>query len=142
MADILTPTQRSKCMRAIRSTNTSPEIRVRSLVHAMGYRFRLHSSALPGKPDLVFPRLRSIIFVHGCFWHQHVCGDGHIPESRKTYWKTKLARNLYRDQIHIRKLRKLGWRVLTIWECQTLNQSRLHKIIYTFLSTAECIEMP
>src|ERR1035441_1852356 len=96
-------------MRRIRSRDTSPEMAVRRLVHSMGFRFRLHISELPGKPDLVFPRLSRIIEVRGCFWHQHPgCSDSHIPKSRISYWKPKLRRNQERDEENLRKLRKLG----------------------------------
>jgi DNA mismatch endonuclease (patch repair protein) len=110
---------RSENMRRIRSEDTKPEIALRSLLHGAGYRYRLHSSALPGKPDLIFPGRKAVIFVHGCFWHQHShCQDGHIPESRTDYWIPKLSRNVERDKRVRRELRSLGWRVLVIWECE------------------------
>lgn len=119
VVDSLSKKRRSENMRRIRSTNTRPELVVRRLAHAMGHRFRLHRSDLPGKPDIVFPRLRKIIEVRGCFWHQHRgCIDSHIPKSRKHYWRPKLDRNVSRDKRNVRKLRRLGWRVLTVWECQ------------------------
>lgn len=106
-------------MRRIRSKDTKPEIALRSLLHGAGYRYRLHSSALPGKPDLIFPGRKAVIFVHGCFWHQHRgCVDGHIPSSRMDYWVPKLTRNAERDKQVRRKLRTLGWRVLVVWECE------------------------
>ncbi|MBI2432018.1 MAG: DNA mismatch endonuclease Vsr [Candidatus Hydrogenedentes bacterium] len=133
MPDVLTNSQRSKCMAAIRSVDTIPEITVRQVSHALGYRFRLHVKQLPGKPDIVFPRYRAVIFVHGCFWHQHRCGDGHIPASRRDYWEPKFARNQKRDREHRRQLRQQGWRVLTIWECQTRNRCTLAIRIKAFL---------
>lgn len=133
MADVLTATQRSKCMAAIRCTDTTPEVAVRRAAHALGFRFRLHVKGLPGKPDLVFPRLRAVVFVHGCFWHQHRCGDGHIPASKTEYWGPKLARNRERDREHRRSLKRLGWRVLTIWECQTHNLPSLLATLEEFL---------
>ena len=109
-------------MAAIRSTGMKPEMIVRSLVHGMGYRYRLHAKNLPGKPDLVFRPRRKVIFVHGCFWHQHpkkACKDGRAPKSNLGYWSAKLARNVTRDAKNLDDLRLLGWRVLVIWECET-----------------------
>jgi DNA mismatch endonuclease (patch repair protein) len=106
-------------MRRIRSTGTKPEIAVRRIAHALGYRFRLHRSSLPGKPDLVFLASKKIVEVRGCFWHQHAtCIDSHIPKSRIDYWAPKLEKNVRRDKQNIRALRKLGWDVLIIWECE------------------------
>lgn len=125
-------------MRRIRSKDTIPEITVRRLAHAMGYRFRLHWSTLPGKPDLVFPRLRKIVEVRGCFWHQHTgCIDAHIPESRVDYWRPKLQKNVRRDRTNIRTLRKLGWRVLIVWECEVRrsNSQRLDRKLKRFLES-------
>ena len=119
MVDTVSPTRRSENMRRIRSKDTTPEIAIRRLVHAMGYRFRLHSRKLPGKPDLVFPKLRKIIEVRGCFWHQHKgCVDSHIPKSRVGYWRQKLQRNSRRDKQNLRELRDLGWSVQVVWECE------------------------
>ena len=109
-------------MAAIRSTGMKPEMLVRSLVHRLGYRFRLHSKDLPGKPDLVFRPRRKVIFVHGCFWHQHSklsCKDGRAPKSNLGYWAGKLARNVTRDARHLDQLKAMGWRTLVIWECET-----------------------
>jgi DNA mismatch endonuclease (patch repair protein) len=125
-------------MRRIRSKDTAPEIAVRRLIHAMGYRFRLHGSTLPGKPDLVFSGLRKIVEVRGCFWHRHRgCIDAHIPESRVDYWKPKLRNNVRRDRKNVRTLRKLGWRVLIIWECEVRgsNLKRLDAKLKTFLGS-------
>jgi DNA mismatch endonuclease (patch repair protein) len=119
--DSLKRKERSRNMAAIRSTGTKPEMMVRSLVHRMGYRYRLHAGDLPGKPDLVFRPRRKIIFVHGCFWHQHpehACKDARMPKSNKRYWKPKLDRNVSRDAANTATLRKAGWRVLVIWECE------------------------
>jgi DNA mismatch endonuclease, patch repair protein len=116
--DTLSKQERSENMRRIRSKNTQPELGVRRLVHAMGYRFRLHSPNLPGKPDLAFPRLKKIIEVRGCFWHQHGCRtDSHIPKSRIDFWHPKLQNNVKRDKQNLKALRKLGWNVLVVWEC-------------------------
>jgi len=108
-------------MAAIRGKNTRPEITVRRILHGLGYRFRLHSAALPGKPDIVLPKHKCVVFVNGCFWHQHsqaVCPLSRRPKSRLEYWGPKLERNRKRDTENQRKLRRIGWRVLVIWECQ------------------------
>lgn len=134
MTDKLTPERRSENMRRIRSTNTSPELVVRRLVHGMGFRFRLHVARLPGKPDIVLARLKRIVEVRGCFWHQHPgCIDSHIPKSQISYWKPKLARNQRRDQINRHKLRRLGWRVLVVWECHVNNSQKLASRLERFL---------
>ena len=121
-------------MRRIRATNTSPELTVRRLAYAMGFRYRLHVQGLPGRPDLVFSRLRKIILVHGCFWHLHEgCKEAHIPKTRLRYWRPKLTGNKRRDLENINKLRKLGWRVLVIWECQTVRTTVLTRRLNAFL---------
>ena len=112
-------------MRAVRSGDTTPELVVRRMVHALGYRYRLHARDLPGRPDLVLPRLGKAIFVHGCFWHRHACEAGRsTPASRVEYWQAKFARNVQRDRSNLRKLRRLGWSVLVVWECQTRTARR------------------
>jgi DNA mismatch endonuclease, patch repair protein len=114
-------------MAQIRSKDTKPEFAVRSLLHKMGYRFRLHRRDLPGNPDIVMPKYRSVIFVHGCFWHFHKkCRDGKIPATNKKYWSKKLQNNQLRDKTNIKKLREGGWRVLVIWECEV--KKRLEKL--------------
>ena len=111
-------------MRRIKSKDTKPEILVRQAIHGMGYRFRLHVRHLPGKPDLVFPRLSKIVEVRGCFWHQHLqCIDSHIPKSRIEYWRPKLLNNRARDKANLRKLRALGYAVLVLWECEIVQQT-------------------
>ncbi len=110
---------RSRMMSRIRSKDTQPELLVRRYLHAAGYRYRLHVSSLPGKPDIVFPQRRVCIFIHGCFWHLHSgCRDGTIPKSRTSYWRKKLYKNKDRDARHIRDLHKKDWKVLRIWECE------------------------
>ena len=105
-------------MRAVKSGGTSPEIAVRKALHRAGFRFRLHVSALPGKPDVVLARHRTVIFVHGCFWHGHKCKRGsRQPKKNAGYWREKISRNKARDKKNAAELRKLGWRVITIWEC-------------------------
>ena len=118
---------RSAQMARVRGKDTKPEMVVRRLVHAMGYRYRLHRKDLPGKPDLVFPRLRKIIQVHGCFWHQHpdpACRRARIPKSRREFWVPKLEGNARRDIENERALRELGWDVLVVWECETTPSRR------------------
>ena len=115
--------------------DTQPELLVRRTVHAMGFRFRLHRKDLPGKPDLVFPRLRKVIYVHGCFWHQHHgCREGRIPGSRKEYWEPKLARNQERDQENLARLHSLGWNECVIWECETAQLPSLERRLQEFLA--------
>jgi DNA mismatch endonuclease, patch repair protein len=106
-------------MRAIKSANTRPEILVRKALHAAGFRFRLHSKNLPGKPDIVLPKYRTVIFVHGCFWHGHDCKYFKAPKTRTEFWLNKIAKNKRRDKINADKLIELGWRVLVVWECDT-----------------------
>ncbi|MCH9035328.1 MAG: DNA mismatch endonuclease Vsr [Planctomycetes bacterium] len=123
MTDQFSTEERSRIMRAIRGKDTKPEQVVRSLVHRLGFRYRLHVRELPGCPDLVFPTRRKVIFVHGCFWHRHRCRKGRsTPKTRARFWKEKLDSNKDRDAKHLRKLRRLRWSVLTIWECQTVSK--------------------
>ena len=130
-----TPAQRSAVMAQVKSVNTTPEIAVRRMVHGLGYRFRLHRRDLPGTPDLVLPRHRAVIFVHGCFWHQHRCPRGdRRPEANRAYWTDKLRRNVKRDIENQRRLRRMGWRVLTVWECQ-IGTKQLGQRIRRFLSS-------
>ena len=136
MTDDLTPQQRSYCMSRIRSKDTKPEIVVRKIAHRLGYRFRLYRKDLPGKPDLVFPKLKKVIFVHGCFWHKHRCKFGRVkPSTNLEYWGNKRNGNVKRDRRHSMELRNLGWSVLIIWECQTKNIDKLTEIISDFLKT-------
>jgi DNA mismatch endonuclease (patch repair protein) len=132
MTDTLTKEKRSWNMSRIKAKNTKPEIMVRSRLHRAGYRFRLHVKDLPGKPDIVLPKYNTVIFVNGCFWHQHQeCRGGRIPKSRKRYWEPKLLGNVERDKKNIRKLRKLGWRVKVVWECEINKnpQTTIDKVI-------------
>ncbi|ABF40131.1 T/G mismatch-specific endonuclease [Candidatus Koribacter versatilis Ellin345] len=132
--DTISKARRSDNMRRITSESTTPELLVRRLVHAMGYRYRLHVKNLPGKPDLVFPARRKIIEVRGCFWHQHRhCIDGKMPKSRSEYWIPKLTRNKLRDRQNLRKLRRYGWDVLLIWECEVREQADVSARIRRFL---------
>lgn len=137
MADVHSKAQRSFNMSRIRGKDTKPEMIVRSLVHQMGYRFRLHRRDLPGKPDLVLPRHRKIIFVHGCFWHLHHCRYGRVrPRTNAEFWQDKREGNVARDRRNRRQLRRDGWQVLTIWECWTRDpQNRVIPRLEAFLST-------
>ena len=126
--------QRSRNMSAIKSKNTKPEIKVRKLLHAMGYRFRLHRKDLPGSPDIVLPKYKTVIFVHGCFWHRHEnCKYASTPKTRKEFWESKFKANVKRDKEIQDKIKNLDWRSVVIWECETKNIENLRdKIIDVF----------
>ncbi len=116
-------------MSRIRAKDTRPEMHLRRMVHAMGFRFRLHRRDLPGSPDLVFPGKRKVIFVHGCFWHGHTCREGlRRPRSNEAYWLPKIRRTQFRDQENTRSLEKAGWRVLVVWECEMVRPDLVGKI--------------
>jgi DNA mismatch endonuclease (patch repair protein) len=119
--DVHSPATRSKNMAAIRSKDTRPEMVVRRALHAAGFRYRLHRKDLPGKPDIVLPRYKTVVFVNGCFWHGHTCSDGHLPKSNTAYWAPKIARNAERDRIHRVALEAAGWAVIVIPECEARN---------------------
>lgn len=126
---------RSKVMRAVKGQDTKPEMVVRRLAHRQGFRYRLHDRNLPGKPDLVFPARRKVVFVHGCFWHQHDCSRGsRIPKSHQDYWIPKLSRNQERDAQHVSTLQEMGWEVLIIWECETQQQEDVASRLSVFLT--------
>lgn len=136
MVDTLDPASRSIRMSKIRAKDTKPELRVRRLTHRLGYRYRLHLSSLPGSPDLVFGPRRKVIFVHGCFWHRHTdpdCKLARLPKSRLDFWLPKLEANKERDDRNAFELRKLGWDVLVIRECQTRNDDTMERLISQFL---------
>lgn len=135
MIDTVSSKRRSDNMRAIRSSGMKPEMIVRRAVFALGYRYRLHCKDLPGTPDLVFRTRRKVIFVHGCFWHQHQgCSRGkRIPRSNVAYWQAKLDRNVKRDKMQLRSLRTKNWKVLIIWECQTKDVRKLRERLQRFL---------
>jgi DNA mismatch endonuclease (patch repair protein) len=117
--DIWSKEKRSEVMSHIRGKDTKPEREIRSLLHRMGFRFRLHRKDLPGSPDIVLPKYRTVIFVHGCFWHQHKgCSDCVMPRTNRQKWKVKLGKNIVRDKLKKRMLQDLGWKVITIWECE------------------------
>ncbi|QKK17408.1 very short patch repair endonuclease [Rhizobium indicum] len=126
MVDFLTPSERSKRMSSIRSKDTKPEISLRKAVHQLGLRYRLGGAGLPGKPDLVFSRHKSVVFVHGCFWHRHLeCNVASNPKSNPDFWNAKFERNVNRDRRVTSELEALGWRVIVVWECQVSARSRL-----------------
>jgi len=128
--DRLSVENRSALMSRIRGADTKPEIFVRSLLHRMGYRFRLHRRDLPGTPDIVLPRHATVVFVHGCFWHRHTgCKGATTPKIHRKFWRDKFETNVARDVRNRRDLRKLGWRVLVVWECQTRHPDRLSKAL-------------
>lgn len=134
MTDVFPSEKRSWIMGRVREKNTSPELKVRSLIHRLGFRFRLHKKDLPGKPDLVFPSRKKIIFVHGCFWHGHDCSRGERePKSNTEYWVEKIRRNAERDARHRSDLKALGWDVLVVWECELKDAEALSSRITSFL---------
>jgi DNA mismatch endonuclease, patch repair protein len=136
--DHLSPDHRSWNMSRIRSRDTSPELVVRSLLHRRGYRYRLHDARLPGKPDLSFPRRRSAIMVHGCYWHRHPgCRFARFPSTHTDFWLSKFAKNVERDTRVIRLLTAADWRVLVVWSCETTDEERLAEKIMDFLDPSE-----
>jgi DNA mismatch endonuclease (patch repair protein) len=133
--DTISKKKRSDVMSRIRAKNTRPEIAVRKILHRMGLRFRIHKSDLPGKPDICLPKHKAVIFVHGCFWHGHSgCSNARLPKSNRAYWIPKIKRNAERDKIHKTALRKAGWKVITVWECELKNMHRLDKRLRGFFN--------
>lgn len=128
MTDIVSSKRRSAMMARIGPRNTEPELAVRSVAHRMGLRFRIHRTDLPGKPDIVFTKLRLAVFVHGCFWHRHPnCDNCTVPKTRTKFWTAKFDSNIARDQRNVRALRALGWKVLIIWECEANDELKVAK---------------
>jgi DNA mismatch endonuclease, patch repair protein len=125
MADVVSADVRSRMMSGIRSTNTKPELFIRRALHALGFRFRLHARDLPGKPDIVLPRHRAVVFVNGCFWHGHDCHLFKWPATRREFWREKISRNALNDAAAADKLLVAGWNVATVWECATKGRTRL-----------------
>jgi DNA mismatch endonuclease (patch repair protein) len=124
--DHLRPAARSANMAKVKGKNTGPELLVRKALHAMGYRFRLHRRDLPGRPDIVLPRLRTVVFVHGCYWHRHAdCNRASMPATRRDFWQAKFDRTVERDYTQGKRLAEAGWNVLVVWECETRNQMNL-----------------
>lgn len=125
-------------MAGIRNKDSAPEMRLRRLIHGMGFRYRLHVRALPGTPDVVFPARRAVIFMHGCFWHRHEgCALARLPKSRIEFWKKKLESNRLRDRNTLASLSRLGWRVLVVWECQMKDEKHVARVVRQFLADAE-----
>ncbi len=132
--DTLSPEKRSWNMSRVKNRDTKPEITVRSLLHRMGYRFRLHRKDLPGRPDIVLPKYNTVIFVHGCYWHRHKnCRFAYTPKSNIEFWTEKFENNLRRDAENKAKLENLGWRVKIIWECEARNHKKLIEIVQKHL---------
>ncbi len=127
MTDICAPEIRRRTMQRIRKKDTKPELLVRSVLHRLGLRFRLHRRSLPGVPDIVLPRHKIVVLVHGCFWHQHSCKLGKLPKSNLSYWVPKLKRNQTRDIVNEAALRDAGWKVVTIWECEARNRDEIER---------------
>lgn len=135
LTDVVDRKTRSRMMAGIRGRNTKPEIVVRSYLHAAGLRFRIHGARLPGRPDIVFPRYRTVVFVHGCFWHRHPgCRYATTPVSRTEFWSRKFTQNVQRDAIKGMALENGGWNVLTIWECETWDTKSLDELFWRILS--------
>lgn len=136
MTDTISRERRSANMRQIRSKHMAPELAVRKMLFAHGYRYQIHVRSLPGKPDIVFGRKRKVVFVHGCFWHQHgsrTCKIARMPRSNVRYWRPKLIRNAERDSDHVKALKKEGWTVLTVWECEVQKVGSLVPKLKNFL---------
>lgn len=138
MADHVSPPNRSAIMKTVGTKNTGPEMIVRRLLHSKGYRYRLHRRDLPGSPDMVFPRLRKALFVHGCFWHGHDCSKGRLPKSKLDYWGPKIEANKERDRRAVAALTEMGWGVETIWQCELRDIPAISTKLNDFLS-APCI---
>ena len=138
MTDRMTPGQRSWNMSRIRSKNTGPELRVRSIIHRMGFRFRLHSRELPGKPDIVLRRLKTVVWVHGCFWHRHSgCDQTTMPKSNVDVWRKKFLNNVARDARTTKAIRALGWQPVIVWQCELRNEQRLAAKLRKTLAEAD-----
>ncbi|WP_017940247.1 very short patch repair endonuclease [Zestomonas thermotolerans] len=133
MPDLVTTAKRSEIMRAVKSADTGPEIAVRKMLHRLGYRYRLHRRDLPGTPDIVFPGRRKVVFVHGCFWHGHLCRYGRLPRSKIEYWQPKIEANRKRDVRKLRELRRAGWEALVVWQCELKHETRVVQKLVSFL---------
>jgi DNA mismatch endonuclease (patch repair protein) len=136
--DVFSQEKRSQIMSRVSGKNTKPEIIVRSLLHSMGYRFRLHRSDLPGKPDIALPKYKKVIFVHGCFWHSHNdCPRSKRPATNKKFWLEKLDKNMERDKVIIRNIRQFGWDALVVWTCEVKGMNELKNKLILFLESSE-----
>ena len=147
MTDVVDVETRSRMMANIRSKNTSPEILIRKALHARGFRFRVHVKKLPGTPDLVLPKYKAVIFIHGCFWHGHNCRYFRIPQTRHEFWMEKIAKNQVRDREQLAALRVLNWRVLVIWECAVRTMKKqiapvlIDSVVYWLLQDSELTQI-
>jgi DNA mismatch endonuclease (patch repair protein) len=142
VADVFSKAKRSEVMSRIRGRDTGPERTVRSMLHRLGYRFRLHRAELPGHPDIILPRYRAIVFVHGCFWHRHNgCRFAYTPKSRASFWLKKLEGNVSRDKMTKRNLAKLGWKVITVWECDIHKPNKLAQRLDRLLASRSRITL-
>lgn len=136
MVDVFTKSKRREIMSRVRARDTAPELKVRSLIHGLGYRFRLHRRDLPGNPDIVLPRLNKIVFVHGCFWHGHArCSRASLPATNVAFWREKIEGNKKRDLRVRRQLRRLGWSVLIIWQCELREPEQVEQKLQLFLES-------
>lgn len=134
--DVFSREKRSQIMSRVSGKNTKPELVVRSLLHSMGYRFRLHRKDLPGKPDITLPKYHKVIFVHGCFWHGHTdCPRSKRPTTNEKFWRVKLDKNIERDKVIISSIRELGWSVLTVWACEVKDTDKLKNKLLSFLES-------
>ena len=134
VVDTVSQAQRSRNMAAVRTRDTAAELFVRRVLHAEGFRFRLHRRDLPGKPDIVLPKYKIVVLVHGCFWHAHDCRRGALPSSNIDFWSRKRAANVERDRKQIKQLESLGWRVLVLWECELKAQNAIAELMRRFLA--------
>lgn len=142
MTDTLSPRERSERMSRIKGKHSTPERKLRRLVHGMGFRYRLHAKDLPGKPDLVFRSRRAIIFMHGCFWHRHKdCRLARLPKTRLEFWENKLESNRLRDERNIFLLQELGWSTLVVWECELAEPDKVRRKVQRFLNICEKRQM-
>jgi DNA mismatch endonuclease (patch repair protein) len=137
MADRVSAKQRSKIMASVGTRDTGPELLLRKALYRLGYRYRTHYRKLPGKPDVVFPRWRKAIFIHGCFWHGHGCRWGRLPKSRLEYWRPKIAANRSRDRRAARAIRRSGWDVLVVWQCELRKLERVLPCVLAFLNVVQ-----
>lgn len=136
--DVFSREKRSQIMSRVSGRNTKPEIAVRSLLHNMGYRFRLHRKDLPGKPDITLPKYKKVIFVHGCFWHGHAdCPRSKRPTTNQDFWREKLDKNIERDKSAVKALKQLGWEVMTVWSCEVNDTNKLITKLLSFLESSE-----
>lgn len=133
--DTRTPEQRRHSMQSVKSKNTGPEMALRRMLHAKGYRYRLHRKDLPGRPDIVFASKRKAIFVHGCFWHGHQCSKGKLPKSKLNYWRPKIEQNKVRDARNVANLEVAGWQVLEVWQCEIVDEQELWPRLQEFVES-------